>query len=74
MTPDNESLSELLMKVQEEHVSKRGLSQCHSELAYIEEAARLEGYGQESFPAKVSKTKQQCSLSLYKLVYILVNS
>lgn len=52
MTTDHASLSELLVKVMNEHQARGGMSTCMSELAYIEEAAKLEGYGQESFPAK----------------------
>ena len=56
MTTVNVSLTELLLKVMNEHQAKVGMSTCLSELGYIEEAAKLQGYGQESFPAKVSQT------------------
>lgn len=54
MTTENVSLSELLLKVMNAHQAKVGMSTCQSELGYIEQAAKLQGYGQESFPAKVS--------------------
>ncbi|XP_011661487.1 tyrosine-protein phosphatase non-receptor type 21 [Strongylocentrotus purpuratus] len=52
MTTENVSLSELLLKVMNAHQAKVGMSTCQSELGYIEQAAKLQGYGQESFPAK----------------------
>nr|XP_054759367.1 tyrosine-protein phosphatase non-receptor type 21-like [Lytechinus pictus] len=52
MTTENVSLSELLLRVMNAHQAKVGMSTCQSELGYIDQAAKLQGYGQESFPAK----------------------
>ncbi|XP_071509789.1 tyrosine-protein phosphatase non-receptor type 21-like [Diadema antillarum] len=52
LTTDNETLCSMLVKVVIEFQAKKGMSPEVSELAYIEVASKLEGYGQESFPAK----------------------
>uniref|UniRef100_A0A8C7Y2S7 Tyrosine-protein phosphatase non-receptor type n=1 Tax=Oryzias sinensis TaxID=183150 RepID=A0A8C7Y2S7_9TELE len=52
----NEVLEEWTQKVAEEHKSHCGMQTAKAELLYIKEVEKLDGFGQESFPAKDNYT------------------
>uniref|UniRef100_A0A3B3I348 protein-tyrosine-phosphatase n=1 Tax=Oryzias latipes TaxID=8090 RepID=A0A3B3I348_ORYLA len=52
----NEVLEDWTQKVAEEHKSHCGMQTAKAELLYIKEVEKLDGFGQESFPAKDNYT------------------
>ncbi|MGH0124461.1 UNVERIFIED_CONTAM: hypothetical protein FKN15_018781 [Acipenser sinensis] len=53
-TQDEDILEDLTKKVAREHKSHCGMPPAEAELLYIKEVEQLEGFGQESFSAKVN--------------------
>ncbi|MGH0122188.1 UNVERIFIED_CONTAM: hypothetical protein FKN15_015492 [Acipenser sinensis] len=53
-TQDEDVLEDLTQKVAREHKSHCGMPPAEAELLYIKEVEQLEGFGQESFSAKVN--------------------
>ncbi|XP_022081283.1 tyrosine-protein phosphatase non-receptor type 21-like [Acanthaster planci] len=52
LTSDPEILSDLIQEVINAYTNHAGMSPDMAELAYITETSQLEGYGQETYPAK----------------------
>ncbi|XP_072906951.1 tyrosine-protein phosphatase non-receptor type 14-like isoform X2 [Hemitrygon akajei] len=53
-TQDERMLEEMTMRVAMQHQAYSGMPPAEAELLYIKEVEQLEGFGQESFPAKDS--------------------
>lgn len=53
MTTDLESQAGIIQEVLNVYVQHSGMTTEQAEFAYISEVSQLDGYGQESYPAKV---------------------